>query len=96
MAGVAWYGIDGPPAITDYRVDDDRQYPVKISSESDDPWAGSRDAGGAMAGGTPGAFWVEYETSDQNPRFYSVWRVDRAGAANLSEILLATGPYGSS
>jgi hypothetical protein len=96
MASMAWFGDEGPPTITDYRVEDDREYSVMLSSErdKDDPWAStSHAAGTAKAGGTPGAFWVEFESTDPNPRFYSVWRVDKSGVANLSEILLSTGPY---
>jgi hypothetical protein len=36
-------------------------------------------------------FWVEFETAEPTPRFYSVWRVEKGGVANLSEILLVTG-----
>ena len=101
MAGIAWWvSGDGPPRITDYRVDSDRDYPVKTAErDSNDPWGGtSREAGVAKVGGTPGAFWVEFEpgaSGNPTPRFYSVWRVDRDGVANLNEILMATGPYGS-
>ena len=93
---MAWFGNDGPPAIAEYRVNADRDYSVKVSSETDkdEPWAGTiREVGTAKAGGSEGAFWVEFEIADRNPRFYSVWRVDGDGIANLSEILLATGVY---
>jgi hypothetical protein len=93
---MAWFGNEGPPAIAEYRVEDGREYSVKVSSEPDrdEPWAGTiREVGIATAGGASGAFWVEFETAERNPRFYSVWRVDSSGIASLSEILLATGVY---
>jgi hypothetical protein len=101
MAGIAWWlGGEGPPKISDYRVESDREYTVRVGekSETGDPWGGtSREAGVAKVGGTPGAFWVEFDadaTGKPTPRFYSVWRVDRGGVANLNEILMATGPEG--
>jgi hypothetical protein len=99
MAGMAWFGSDGPAAIKDYHIENDRDYPVKVAErDSENPWGGtSREAGVAKVDGAPGAFSVEFDpgTSGQpTPRFYSVWRVDRDGVANLDEILMATGPYG--
>ena len=97
MASMAWMGDEGPPQITEYQVANDREYSVRVSSErgNGEPWGGtSREAGLGKVGGEPGSFWVEFETTDPNPRFYSVWRVDRSGVANLSEILMATGPDG--
>jgi hypothetical protein len=96
MASMAWFGNEGPPAIKEYRVDGEHWYHVKASSEKDkEPWAGTTtDVGIAKAGGAPGAFWVDFEISEPTYRFYSVWHVDKDGVANLSEILLAIGPYG--
>ena len=93
MASYAWY-IDGnaPTAISEYRVEHDRKYPVKVSVPSKDPWSGIREVGQASVSGSPGAFEVEFTTEEHDPRFYGVWRVDQAGTANLSEILLAIGP----
>jgi hypothetical protein len=93
---MAWFGNEGPPAIAEYRVESDREYSVKVSSErnKDEPWAGTiSEVGTAKAGGSEGAFWVDFETLERNPRFYSVWHVDKDGIANLNEILLATGVY---
>lgn len=92
----AWYGDAGPVWIKEYRVETDHDYSVKTSvSDADDPWGGtSRQVGVARVSGVPGDFSVEFETSEPSPRFYSVWRVDREGIANLSEILMSTGPYG--
>ncbi len=33
MASMAWFGDEGPPTITDYRVENDREYSVMLSSE---------------------------------------------------------------
>ncbi len=100
--GVANYEwrFDSEPftEITEYRIDPSLEHPVMISvkREGDDPWATTRQVGKAKAGGDPGALWVEFETAEPTPRFYSVWRVEKGGVANLSEILLATGPFGGS
>jgi hypothetical protein len=100
MAGMAWFGLEGPPAIADYRIETDREYPVKVSEwkEGDEPWiAASREIGSAKVGGETGSFWVEFDAgaaSHPTPRFYSVWRVEKDGVANLSEILMSTGPFG--
>src|SRR5437879_2793542 len=93
----AWYGDAGPVALKEYRVEVDHDYPVKTSErDKDDPWSRtSRHAGLAKVSGAEGDFWVEFDTTEPNPRFYSVWKVDRAGIAILSEILMATGPYGA-
>lgn len=94
MAAYAWRSDDEAfSGITDYRIDIDREYPVKVSvkSEGGDPWATSREVGTAKAGGAPGAFWVEFETADRTPRFYSAWKVEKGGVAQLTDILLATG-----
>ena len=103
MAGIAWWVAgEGPPKISDYRVESDREYTVRVGekSETGDPWGEtSREAGVAKVDGAPGAFWVEFDPGDlghPTPRFYSVWRVDRDGIANLNEVLMATGPYGGS
>ena len=98
MASVATWsdGDEGPAAIKEYRIRNDREYSVKVSSErkKDDPWGGTvREVGVAKVGGALGAFWVEFETAGPHPRFYSVWKVDRGGIANLDEILLVTWPY---
>jgi hypothetical protein len=101
MASMAWFGNDVLPTIRDYRVESDREYPVKVGEKNkEDPWAGtSREVGVAKASVAPGGFWVEFETgSPGDPaaprRFYSVWSVDKEGIANLDEVLMVTGPYG--
>lgn len=94
MAVYAWrFDYEAFSEITDYRIDSDHEYPVKVSvkSQGDDPWATSREVGKATAGGDQGAFWVEFETTERAPRFYSVWKVEKAGVAHLTDILLATG-----
>jgi hypothetical protein len=99
MAAYTWrFDDDAFAGITDYLIDSGREYPVRVSvkGEGDDPWATwatSREVGTAKAGGDPGAFWVEFETAELTPRFYSVWRVEKGGVAHLTDILLATGPY---
>lgn len=90
MSSVAWYGEDGPPQVTEYRVDPDRLYDVRVAAKSGDPTSGGLVVGAARVGGGPDVWWVDFETLEANPRFYSIWHVDAAGIAHLHEVLLIT------
>ena len=90
MSGIAWFGEQGPPQVTEYRIQPDTEYPVLSSSRKDDPRGDAREVGKATAGGPAEDRWVEFDTDLRNPRFYSVWRVDRTGVANLDRILLVS------
>ena len=98
MAAYAWrFDGQAPPGITSYSVDAEHEYPVKVAKQTEgDPWATSHEVGKAHAGGAAGDFWVDYDTTERTPRFYSVWRVTDDGVARLTEVLMATGPYTAS
>src|SRR5579872_4358547 len=90
MSTVAWFGDEGPPNVTEYRVEAGQQYDVRVPSKNGDPSSGGLVVGTATVGGQPDNWWVEFETSESNPRFYSIWHVDQAGVAHLYEVLLVS------
>jgi hypothetical protein len=90
MSSVAWYGDEGPAQVTEYQVEDDRQYDVRVPAKKGDPSSGGLVVGTATVGGPPEDRWVEFDTNESNPRFYSVWHVDSTGVAHLHEVLLVS------
>jgi hypothetical protein len=94
MSTVAWFGDEGFPHVNEYRADPGRQYDVRVAAKTGNPSSGGLVVGTATVGGGPDSWWVEFDTSESNPRFYSIWHVDGSGIANLHEVLLITDRSG--